>query len=104
MEFNSLITILHVSCMTVSIFVMIIALMLALFRIEAAVKLSTVSYLVTIIGTGAGIILLISHPLTLQCLALFTYLAVVSVVYKICFGLGKIENSSLFSKSLSIKE
>jgi hypothetical protein len=92
---HTLILVTHIISMSGSLLLMAVAISLALFGVKASVKTATGGMMLTLSGFISGGLLLLSAPLSFQCVTLTAYLLAMGVVYRYGFGMGRIENARL---------
>ena len=85
----------HIFSMIASLALMASAVGLALFGVRSSVKLASLGMITTISGFLTGAILLLSSPLSFQCIVLTAYLAGTVALYRYGFGMGRVENARL---------
>jgi hypothetical protein len=85
---HSTILIFHIVSMILSLGLMASATAALFFKTSTAAKLARFGMVTTLGGVTAGFILLVSSPLTIECLTLSAYLVTVTLAYRFAFGMG----------------
>lgn len=92
---HTLILIVHIFSMSASLALIITALILGFLGKHSAMPMATTAAISTVVGGSSGTILLLTSPLSFQCVTLTLYLIAFGLVYKFAFGFGKLQNSRL---------
>lgn len=87
---------LHVFTMSLSLGLLLGAILVALRQIKWSMFLANSSIVTGGIGFASGFILLFTSPVLSKCVLLLTYLLVMIVVYGYGFGWGKQSKAKLF--------
>ncbi len=85
----------HIISMIASLALMGSATAMALFGLRASIRIATIGMITTTTGFFAGGLLLLSAPLSFQCVTLTSYLLAMVMLYRYGFGMGRIENARL---------
>ena len=87
--------IIHVVAMVASLGLMSSAVALGLFGKRIAAMVANLGLLATVFGGLSGIILLVSAPLSMECVVLTAYLAGVTVLHVFGFAVGDADRARL---------
>lgn len=71
---------------------------------RAAARIATVGMGATAIGGFAGIVLLLSAPLTMKCAILTAYLLSVIALYKFGFAMGNADRARFIRRSVVVQD
>lgn len=77
------------------------AIFLGLQGKTAAVRVATLGTTLSFAGVAAGVLMLLSSPLSIECAILTAYLVAMMALYKIGFGFGNIKNARLVQYALN---
>lgn len=96
--------IVHILGMIASIGLMSGALVFGAFGKHVAARIATVGMGATAIGGFAGIVLLLSAPLTMKCAILTAYLLTTIALYKFGFAMGDADRARLIRRSAVVQD
>jgi hypothetical protein len=85
---HTLLVFIHVATMIGSLFVMPVAILLALRGVRTSMKLALGAVSLTSVGFLSGVILLFGAPILNECITLTAYLAAMVTIYAVGFGWG----------------
>lgn len=96
--------VIHIIGMIASIGLMSGALLLGVAGKTSSARVASVGIGVTIVGTFAGIVLMLSAPLTMKCAILTAYLLSVVAIYKFGFASGNADKARFIRRSAVVQD
>lgn len=101
---HTFLVVLHVSTMILSLLGMGAAIVLGLAGRTAAAQFASFSMALTLVGCGAGAVLLFDTPLSLRCALLTVYLFAMTAVFVFGFSKGSAERARFIRRPASIQK